>query len=74
MQEKTKKRKKKKKGKVCEAIQLLIFILFGVWSTYLSDQLELELDAMRCSISLSSSKCLPPFQVVHLMLYPPAKK
>ena len=49
-------------------------ILFRHWFTYLSDQLELELDAMRCSISLSSSKCLQPFQVGHLMLYPPTNQ
>lgn len=48
--------------------------MFDLWSTYLSDQLELELDAMRCSVSLSSSKCLPPFRVGHWLLYPPANQ
>lgn len=48
--------------------------MFDLWSTYLSDQLELELDAMRCLVSLSGSKCLPPFQVGHWLLYPPANQ
>lgn len=43
-------------------------------STNLSGQLELALDAMKCSVSLSSSKCPPPFQVVHLLLNRPAIK
>ena len=63
---------------VCgNTLQLRYFYMFG-WVldnfTSLSDPPGLVSDAMKCSGFLSSSKCLLPFQVGHLLLNQPANE
>lgn len=57
-----------------EAELLYYFVASTLVSTYLSDQLELELDATRCSESPSSSRFPSHFQVGHLLPRPPVNQ